>query len=65
MGRRIRKLRKEAGMTQERLAEAAEIGRVTLVRIESGEQSPRFETLSALADALQRPTTELLMDDHE
>ena len=52
-------------MTQERLAEAAEIGRVTLVRIESGEQSPRFETLSALADALRRPTTELLMDDHE
>ena len=65
LGRRIRKLRKEAGMTQERLAEAAEIGRVTLVRIESGEQSPRFETLSALAGALQRPTTELLMDDHE
>ena len=65
LGRRIRKLRKEAGMTQERLAEAAEIGRVTLVRIESGEQYPRFETLSALAGALQRPTTELLMDDHE
>ena len=65
LGRRIRKLRKETGMTQERLAEAAEIGRVTLVRIESGEQSPRFETLAALADALRRPTTELLMDDHE
>ena len=65
LGRRIRRLRREIGMTQERLAEAAGIGRVTLVRIENGEQSPRFETLSALADALGRPATSLLMDDGE
>ena len=37
LGKRIRHLRETAGMTQQALASAAEIGRVTLVRIESGE----------------------------
>ena len=55
MGRRIRSLRNRAVMTQQELASKAGIGRVTLVRIENGEQLPRFETLTALADALQRP----------
>ena len=64
-GRRIRSLRKRAVMTQQELASKAGIGRVTLVRIENGEQLPRFETLTALADALQRPTADLLMDDAE
>ena len=64
-GRRIRSLRTREGLTQEDLAHKAGIGRVTLVRIESGEQLPRFETLTALADALQRPTADLLMDDAE
>ena len=50
-------------MTQQQLASKAGIGRVTLVRIENGEQLPRFETLAALADALQRPAADLLMDD--
>ena len=65
IGRRVRRVRKQAGMTQEQLAEAAKIGRVTLIRIENGEQSPRFETLTSLADALQRPAAELLVDDLE
>ena len=52
-------------MTQQELASKAGIGRVTLVRIENGEQLPRFETLTALADALHRPTADLLMDDAE
>ncbi len=60
IGSRIRQLREASGMTQAELATAASVGRVTLVRIESGEQSPRFETLAALADALKRPLAELL-----
>ena len=63
MGRRIRSLRKRAVRTQQELASKAGIGRVTLVRIENGEQLPRFETLTALAHALQRPPADLLMDD--
>ena len=47
-------------MTQEQLATAAGIGRVTLVRIENGERSPRYETLVALGGALGRPVGELL-----
>lgn len=60
MGGRIRQLRQATGMTQEELAAGAGIGRVTLVRIERGEQSPRYDTLVALAAALGRPLAALL-----
>ncbi len=60
IGARIRQFRESAKLTQEALAQAAEIGRVTLVRIESGEQSPRYETLVSLAQALGRPMEEVV-----
>jgi len=60
LGKRIRAVREAAGMTQSDLAAAAGIGRVTEVRIEKGEQSPRYETLVAIARALRRPVTDLL-----
>ncbi len=60
LGERIREMRTAAGMTQRELASAAGIGRVTLVRLESGEQSPRYETLVAIARALGGPVGELL-----
>ena len=63
IGERIRQLRVDAQMTQEALASAAGIGRVTLVRIESGEQSPRYETLLALAKAMRHEPGELLVSD--
>lgn len=62
IGGRIRSLRAATGLTQTELAAAAQIGRVTLARIESGEQSPRFETLAALAQALRLPVRDLLAD---
>jgi DNA-binding XRE family transcriptional regulator len=62
IGTRIRRLRETAGLTQEELSSRAAIGRVTLVRIEKGEQSPRYETLVALSQALGRPLAELLVD---
>ena len=40
LGERLRALRDSAGLTQEELARAANIGRVTLVRLENGEQTP-------------------------
>ncbi len=61
LGARIRQVREDAGMTQDALATAAGLGRVTLVRIENGEQSPRYETLVALARALGRPVQELVV----
>lgn len=65
IGSRIRRLREAAGITQEALASSAEIGRVTLVRIEKGEQSPRYETLVALSRALGLPLGEILLADSD
>ena len=62
LGSRIRGFREAAGLTQEALATTAGIGRVTLVRVENGEQSPRFETLSAVARALGRGVVELVAE---
>lgn len=61
MGRRIRELREQAGLTQAQLASRTSLGRVTLTRIEGGEQSPRFSTLSAIARALDVPVERLLV----
>ena len=61
IGERVRRYRESAGLTQKALARAAEIGRVTLVRLEKGEQSPRFKTLKAVADALGLDAPDLLV----
>ena len=61
VGERVRRFRESAGLTQLALARAADIGRVTLVRLENGEQSPRFKTLKAVAEALGMETPDLLV----
>ena len=63
LGERIRRFRKSAGLTQEALARAVSIGRGTLVRIEHGEQSPRFKTLTAIAQALGEHVQDLLIEE--
>jgi transcriptional regulator with XRE-family HTH domain len=55
---RLAQVRQEKGMTQEQLAAATGVHRVTIARIETGEVSPKAETLMKLADALG-----VLMDD--
>ena len=62
IGERVRRYRESAGLTQEALTLAADIGRVTLVRLENGEQSPRFKTLKAVADALGMNAPDLLVE---
>ena len=62
LGQRIRRLRKSAGLSQDALARAAAIGRVTLVRLEKGEQTPRYKTLGAIARALGVDVSEILME---
>ena len=61
LGVRVRLHRESAGLTQEELASRAGIGRVTLVRLEGGEQAPRFGTLAAIARALGVSVNELLV----
>ena len=62
LGQRIRRFRSSAGLTQDALARTANIGRVTLVRLEKGEQTPRFKTLDAISKALAIPVSELLVE---
>ena len=62
LGERIRHYRESAGLTQEALARAADIGRVTLVRLEKGEQTPRFKTLEAISKALGIRVPEILVE---
>ena len=62
LGERLRALRDSAGLTQEELSRAANIGRVTLVRLENGEQTPRVKTLTAIAEALGKRVSDLLIE---
>ena len=62
LGKRVRQSREAAGYTQDALARMAGIGRVTLVRLENGEQSPRLKTLNAIASALGKSVQELLVE---
>jgi DNA-binding XRE family transcriptional regulator len=59
---RLRAARKERRMSQEQLAGRAGISRVTIARIETGEQLPRYGTLSAIADGLDVPIERLLTE---
>ena len=62
LGRRIRRLRNSSGLTQDALAGAAGIRRVTVVRLEKGEHTPRYKTLSAVARVLGVDVSELLVE---
>jgi len=51
-GSNIAKLRTAKGLTQEQLAEKANLDRMTIAFIEGGRRFPRMSTLQALAKAL-------------
>ena len=61
LGGRIRERREAAGLTQAELSFRAGVGRVTLTRIEKGEHSPRTETLTAIARALEVEVADLIL----
>ncbi len=52
IGRALRSVRTNAGITQAELAERAKVSREVVSRIESGHHSPRADTLAALLSAL-------------
>ena len=62
---RVRVLREAAGLTQEALAQATGIGRVTIVRLENGKRAPKLSTLKAIARVLERPAEDLLAGPEE
>ena len=51
--RKLRAIRLDRGLSLVRLAEIANISKLTVIRIEAGKSSPRFQTLEKLAQALQ------------
>lgn len=60
---RLRQLRQWRGLTAERLAERAALHRTYVVRLENGQVSPGFDSLWALADALDLRLADLIGDE--
>lgn len=62
MARNLKRLRKERGLTQEELADLAQLNRNYVGMIERQENAATVDTLEALAKALQVAPVQLL--DH-
>lgn len=60
----LRTTRKRVGLTQEELADAAELHRTAISFLERAAREPRMWTVVALARALKVPPTELLDGIH-
>jgi HTH-type transcriptional regulator, cell division transcriptional repressor len=61
-GRRLRELRKERGLTQEALAESADLSGNYISDLELGLKVPSLTILVRLSQALDVATTDLLTD---
>lgn len=62
-GRRLRALRDARGMTQERLAELADLDRTYIGDAELGKRNPSLRSIDKLASALDVDLLALLSDD--
>ncbi|MEL4879168.1 helix-turn-helix transcriptional regulator [Shewanella algae] len=61
IGDNIKRIRKDAGMSQQELAERCEVSKSQISRIESGEQkNPQIQTLIAIATALSASLDEIV-----
>lgn len=57
----LRKARKKAGLSQDKLAREADVAYNTIVKIESGEnKNPTIETLRSIAKALDVSVDDLI-----
>lgn len=63
LGRRIRALREEAGITQEQLAWTIDLSKSFLSQIESGQRLPSIPVLFAIAHELDLEAADLLVFD--
>ncbi len=58
-GVRLYQLRTEAGMTQAKLAQKADLSLDLISRIERGDRSPSFDSIEKISDALKIPLVQL------
>ena len=61
VGKRISLIRKNRGMTQEQLAEKAELSNIYISHIENSRSIPSLETLMKICSALDTTPDELLL----
>lgn len=59
---KIKRLRKQQGYTQEKLAEKTGLSKMSIRRYETGERQPKVEQLFKIATALEVPIIDLLED---
>lgn len=62
LGSNLRRRRREAGLSQERLAELCDLHRTEIGLLERGERSPRLDTLVTLARGLELSSPSDLLD---
>jgi len=61
LSKNIKRLRKDKGFSQEKLARLADVANNTLIKIESGEnKNPTLETLKKVAKALRVSVDDLI-----
>lgn len=61
VGERLRKLRKQKELTQEKLAELAKVDPKTIIEVENGKRkNPTFKTLNKITEVLKVPLSQIL-----
>ena len=63
-GKRVKELRKQNHLTQEKLAELIGIDTRNLIKIENGETFPRVQTLENLLEVLNIAPYEIFRNEH-
>jgi transcriptional regulator with XRE-family HTH domain len=64
IGKNLRRVREDRLMTQQELAEAADLNLSTVMRIETDRVEPRFSTIRKLAKALDVDPRELTRKEY-
>ena len=65
LGRKIREIRKDLGLTMQQLAETVGVNYTTIYRVETGKVSPSVVLLSDIAQHLGHSVTSLLEEDRD
>lgn len=62
LGKRIAKIRKEKGLTQEKLAAEADLDRVAIAYIETGKRKPKVSSIYKISAAMNIDPAYLFRD---